>query len=232
MDRARLDPGGERGAVLRRQCDAESQGAMKRLVAVLLPVAGFALAPVAIADEPGASRIVDRTFVCATEGTGDGRRDLDLDSHPHTVYPGNEVIAAFLGVSSGTDTLTSELVAVRAAQRTGLGGVVRPAGVYVQATSCRASRVGVPLTARGLAGPPVPWTKFAECVVDGRVLVHVRATLTAPADWQQSGAYVGARRGVVDAKVAVRAAGTRKPIAYMELAGARKTRLWYADACA
>ncbi len=182
--------------------------------------------------EPRASRVIDRTFVCATVGTGGGRRDLDLYSHPHIVYPGavDEVVPSFLSVSSGTSTLDSELIAVRAAQLSGIAARVLPAGVYAHATRCSASRASVPLAARGLAGPPVSWGKLLDCVVEARVLLHVRAVLASPADWERAGAYDGARRSVVDAKVAVRAAGTRKPIAYMELAG-RKTRLWYSEAC-
>ena len=42
---------------------------------------------------------------------------------------------------------------------------------------------------------------------------------------------MGVRRPVVDAKLAIRAAGTSKPIAYLELAGGRKTRFWYSGAC-
>ena len=97
------------------------------LAAALLP--GVLVAQTSAGASPTQSlRTVDRTFVCATEATGNGR-DMDLHSHPHIVYPGvvDEVVPGFLSVSSGTSTLDSELVAVRAAQLTGLGArVLRP----------------------------------------------------------------------------------------------------------
>ena len=71
-----------------------------------------------------------------------------------------------------------------------------------------------------------------NCAVPGRILVHVRAVLDRSGEWERAGAYEGARRSVVAAKVAIRAAGTRKPIAYLELAGGKTTRMWYGGACA
>jgi hypothetical protein len=220
--------------VLRAERDGEAALVVRVLVAILAP---SLLGAVALVSQPSAAaqpgRVVDRTFSCATEGTGNGLRDLDVHSHPHTVYPGvvDEVIPSFLGVSSGTNTLDSDLVAVRAGQLKGISGRVRPAGVYAHATRCRAARVRVPLSAAGLAGRPVPWAKMVDCVVSGRVLVRVRGTLAAPDTWARAGAYDGVRRAVVDAKVAIRAARSKKPIAYLELAGSKKTRLWYSGAC-
>ena len=43
--------------------------------------------------------------------------------------------------------------------------------------------------------------------------------------------YAGAQANVRDAKLAVRNARTRKPVAYIELTPAAKTRFWASGAC-
>jgi hypothetical protein len=193
-----------------------------------------ALAGAASTHAQTATRVVDRAFVCATEATGDGKRDLDVDAHPHVVYtyPGLpvEAVPAFLSVSSGSNSLDSDLVAIRARPLRGISRTL-PAGVYAHARRCSRTRTTVPLSATGLEGP-LQWAKRISCSVPGRVLVHVRAVLAEPTGWEQHGAYVGARRPVASAKVAIRAAGTRKPIAYLELAAGLKTRFWYGRLCA
>lgn len=205
---------------------------MRRLALGLLGVAVLAL-PAVGAEAQSASRLVDRTFACMTRSTG----DLDLTAHPHTVYPSvlgraDEVVSAFLEVSSGVDTFESALVAVRARPLQGIGGGrVQPAGVHAHAARCGPARTLVPLSRKGLAGPPVQWYKALDCPIAGRVLVHVRATLRGPGEWERAGAYQGAHEPVTEAKVAVRAANTRKPIAYMELTGGKKTKMWYSGAC-
>ena len=177
------------------------------------------------------SRLVDRTFSCLTR---DG--DLDLTAYPHTVFPSttggpDEVVAAHVLVSSGAYALDSDLIAVRARRYQWFTNRVQNAGVYANRLRCSATRTRVPLSRTGLAGPPVQWYKQVSCVVPGPVLVHVRATLAGPAAWERSGAFDGAERPVTEAEVAVRAASTRKPIAYMELTGGKKTKIWYSGGC-
>lgn len=177
------------------------------------------------------SRVVDRTFSCATR---DG--DLDLTVYPHTVFPSttggpDEFVAAHVLVSSGAYTLDSDLVAVRARRYQWFSNRVQNAGVYANRLRCNATRARVPLSRKGLAGPPLQWYKQISCTIGGRVLVHVRATLAGPADWERSGAFEGAERPVTEARVAVRDASTRKPIAYMELTGGKTTKIWYSARC-
>jgi hypothetical protein len=107
-----------------------------------------------------------------------------------------------------------------------------PPGAYADARRCAAARVSVPLSAKGLPGPPVRFDQEADCEVRGRILVRLRAVLEAPTPWRPAQApYVGARRNVVEAKIAVRSDRTRRPLALLELDRAGKTRLWVSPAC-
>jgi hypothetical protein len=201
-----------------------------RIPIALLAVA-FLASPVAGAEAQSSKRVVDRSFSCMTR---DG--DLDLTAYPHTVFPStsggpDEFVAAHVLVSSGAYTLDSDLVAVRARRYQWFTNRVQNAGVYANRLRCSTTRTRVPLSRKGLAGAPVQWYKQVSCVVPGRVLVHVRATLAGSADWERSGAFEGAEKAVTEAKVAVRAASTRKPIAYMELTGGKKTKIWYSGGC-
>jgi hypothetical protein len=102
----------------------------------------------------------------------------------------------------------------------------------VNARSCTATRNTVPLSSRGLPGPPIEFNQEAECLLRGRVLVRVRAVLNAPASWRPAGdGYAGARANVVEAALAVRSARTRKPLAFIQLRAQGKTRSWISPGC-
>lgn len=207
---------------------------MRRL-AVALGVLSLAIAVLqasAIAQRD-ATRVVDRTFVCRTVATAGGQRDLDLAAVERSTSEYNgvqETVQAQLAVGSGPDTLNSDLAVVRAASVKGISEVF-PAGVYVNGRRCVATRRSVALSPKGLSGPPVAWSKFLNCTVPGRVLIRVRATLEGPSSWGPADrVYVGVRKNVVDASLAVRSATTNAPIGYLQLAS-HATRLWYSSRC-
>jgi hypothetical protein len=181
-----------------------------------------------------APSVIDRTFRCTPVALGDGVRDLEVIAHPlgSHEFQNPSPSPGFLSLGSGGLSPTSELVSVRAAawERFRQRRVLE--GVYVNASRCSAARATLRLSRTGLPGRPVQWSENKSCPVTGRVLVRVRAVLQAPARWQQlDRTYVGARRSVVEAAFAVRSERSRKPIAFVELGRAGKTRLWTSSDC-
>jgi hypothetical protein len=185
------------------------------------------------------SRIVDRTFRCTPSVLvgGGGLRDLDLVSRPRGAH---EFIGwqnpapspGYVGVGTGGHNPTAELVSVRADAWERFRTRRVPEGVYASAGRCTPTHVSVPLSSAGLAGPPVAWSEDVSCPTNGRVLVRVRAVLQSTAPWQRiDGTYVGARRTVAEAKLAVRAERGGRPIALLELARSGQTRLWTSSTC-
>jgi hypothetical protein len=181
--------------------------------------------------------VVDRTFACTLVAPLGTTRDLDLIASPRYVDNfRNFTTPAFIGSSSGRVLAgqvsdRANLVFVRA-RPSSVPGRALPPGVYANVQSCSRSRTAVALTPSGLPGP-IEFEQDAECALRGQVLVRVRARLQTSAGWRpfQDG-YTGAQANVRDAKLAVRNARTRKPLAYIELTPAGKTRFWASGACA
>ena len=156
-------------------------------------VAGLlALALAALAQARPATFVVDRTFVCTPVATFGGMRDLDVSANPPYRDPQTS-IPANIFLKSGPYSPDEQLVAVRARPMQRFGSNQYRAGVYANTARCRLSRAAVPLSARGLPAPPVVWGKVVDCMVRGRVLVHVRAELASPSAWRPVGARTPAR---------------------------------------
>lgn len=181
---------------------------------------------------PAPSPIVDRTFACTPIAYG-GVRDLDLWASPPRTDPWT--IPAYLVARTGTTLPDTDLVFVRANAQGKIGWTTPypgPAGVYASARRCKPSRAAVPLSSKGLPGPPAGWFSGVSCSLRGRVLVRVRALLAAPADWRRTDkTYLGAQKRVVEASLAVRSERTGEPLAFMQVDKAGKTRLWTATRC-
>jgi hypothetical protein len=181
------------------------------------------------------SRIIDRTFRCTPFALGDGLRDLSAIARPldSREFQNPNPSPGYLGVSSGGFSPSSDLVSVRADAWQRFRNRPRvPEGVYVNAGRCSSARVSIPLSPKGLPGPPVQFGDDASCPIGGRVLVRVRAVLQSSAPWQRiDRTYAGARRGVVEAALAVRSESKRKAVAFMELGPGGRTRLWVASGC-
>ena len=200
---------------------------MKALAAaVFLTLAGAAFAGT------NAGRIVDRTFVCTPLATSGGLRDLDVNAAPP--YQDSQTnVPATIYLKSGPYSPTEQLVAVRARAGLRFGSNQFRAGVYAHHFRCAATARSVPLSAKGLPGPPVVWQKEVDCQVRGRILVHVRAELESPSAWRSVGApYAGAVGNVASAQMAVRSEQSGKPIGYATLGAGGKTKLWTAQSCA
>lgn len=200
--------------------------------------AGFMAAIAAVSFHPSAdaqstaSRIVDRTFACTPIAYG-SMRDLDLWASPPRTDPWT--IPAYLVARTGTTLPDTDLVFVRANAQGKIGWTTPypgPAGVYASARRCKPSPAAVPLSSKGLPGPPAGWFSVVNCSLRGRVLVRVRALLAAPAEWRRTDStYLGAQKSVVEASLAIRNERTGEPLGFMEVGKDRRTRLWTSSRC-
>jgi hypothetical protein len=188
---------------------------------------------------PEAGRIIDRTFRCTPGTLYGGVRQFDVTAKPRGSL-GNggrsdDVSPGYVSVGSGLASGTfDDLVFARSRleERRAAPSGSWPAGVYADIRRCRAVRISVPLSAKSLPGPPVRFDQDADCEVRGRVLVRLRAVLEAPAPWRPATPpYAGARRNVVEVKIAVRSERTRRPIALLALDRGGETRLWVSGGC-
>ena len=182
------------------------------------------------------ARFIDRTFLCTPAGLADGLRALDVDAVPiratERQQPFQPRSPGFIGVASGSYDPNSELVSIRARAWQRFRMIRSPQGVYASVRRCAPSRASLTLSAKGLPGPPVRWAEHATCLIRGRVLVRVRATLRPPASWHSVDAsFAGARSNVIQSALAIRSDRTGRPLAYMELDPDGGTRLWLSPLC-
>jgi hypothetical protein len=191
------------------------------------------------ATEAGAapSRSIDRTFRCTSALLYGGVRQLDVTASPRgSLGAGgrsDDVSPGYISVGSGAASgVFDDLVFGRSRSEIRRASTPLPPGVYVDARRCTASRASVPVASKGLPGPPIRFEREADCEVRGRVLVRVRALLEAPAAWQPATTpWAGARRNLLEARIAVRSERTRRPLALLTLDRAGSTRLWLAPSC-
>jgi hypothetical protein len=195
-------------------------------------VAGLlALALAAYAQARPATVVLDRTFVCSPQFG-----DVDVMASPRgdvAFSSGSMQSSGYLAVGSGQAYEQDGLVLVRArAEKSPVSSEQGPQGVYSRAGRCFLSKRTIPLDSKGLAGPPVRWSKSYGCSVRGRVIVRVRAVLAAGAGWRRANdSFFGARANVVSAQLAARSERSGKPLAFETLGPDGKTRLWSAASC-
>lgn len=212
---------------------------MRRLVWLAAATVTAVAAMAAERGDGAPSRIVDRTLLCTLVAPLGGARELDVAASPtYNDNFRNFTVPAEIGVGSGrvlagsvADRSNRVFVRARLDQLEGVGRSLPP-GVYASTRSCSRTNASVPLSARGLPGPPVEFEKNLECKLGGRVLVRVRAVLHSSAAWRRlQGGYAGARASVVEAAVAVRTQRGRRPVAFIELDRTGKTKLWTVGSC-
>jgi hypothetical protein len=211
---------------------------MARKRALTLAAFCVLVAPTA-AGEGAPSRVVDRTFRCTPAPLFGGLREFEVTVKPAgSLGSGgrsDDVSPGYVSIGSGPASgAFDDLVFARSRveERGVAPGNPFPAGVYVDAGRCARARASLPLSAKGLPGPPVRFDTDADCELRGRVLVRLRAVLEAPTLWGRAARpYFGARRNVVEAALAIRSERSRRPIAFAELDSAGKTRLWVSSNC-
>jgi hypothetical protein len=181
-----------------------------------------------------ASPVIDRTFRCTPVRLYGAVRELDIVAIPRG-SPGrrggllSDLSGGYISVTTGTQI---ELVQVSARPEPRWQNTTLPPGVYANLRRCRSVGVKVPLSTKGLPGPPVEFTRAADCDVRGRVLIRVMAVLEAPTAWGRANPpYFGARRNVIEAKIAVRTERPHRAIGLVEIDAAGDTRLWTSSAC-
>lgn len=188
---------------------------------------------------PTVGRIIDRTFRCTLVPLYGGLRELEVTTKPRGSL-GNggrsdDVSPGYISVGSGQASgVFDDLIwaRTRLEERGVAPGQPFVPGVYADVRRCRAARVVVPLSNKGLPGPPVRFDQDADCEVRGRVLVRLRAALEAPTPWRRAQSpYFGARRNVVEATIALRSERSRRPIALLALDRGGGTRLWVSGGC-
>lgn len=189
--------------------------------------------------EGAPARVVDRTFRCTLAPLYGGLRELEVSTKPRGSL-GNggrsdDVSPGYISVGSGPgSSVFDDLIwaRTRLEERGVAPGDPFVPGAYADVRRCRTARVLVPLSAKRLPGPPVKFDQAVDCEVRGRVVVRLRAVLEAPTEWRRANApYFGARRNVVEAKIAVRSERTRRPIALLALDAGGETRLWVSNGC-
>jgi hypothetical protein len=177
-----------------------------------------------------ASRVFDRTLAC-TPNYG----NLDVVASPRgaSELATPHTSSGYARVTSGPhgEPLSDLVVVARPGFRT--PSTRFPAAAYASSRRCAPSRAAVPLTSRGLPGPPTPFVSHGDCTVDGKVLVRVRARVSSAAPWRRlDRAFVGARGRLVEAELAVRDMRTRTPLAFATVGRTGKTKLWTSSGCA
>jgi hypothetical protein len=180
--------------------------------------------------EARAAVVFDRTYSCAVppEYRG-GPRVLNVSLSPKRTL-GDGEWGPSGGVSINQDGATSPgLVSFM----TGPVGQRVDGWVSVSASRCRELRnARLPLSPRGLPGPPARFEQHLECRVTRRVVVRLRAELDRAPQWRRDEG--GGRTATVNFSKAAFAVATeprRKPVAFGDITPGGETRLFTVAGC-
>jgi hypothetical protein len=186
----------------------------------LLSALAFAtviLAPANASED--ASRIVDRTFSCATGYVG-GIYQASVESYWHAPPQGER----------RTPSATASTVLTN-----GFLGGISPTSVYVNRVHCKATKSKLPLTTKGLQGGAFsPFNTEFDCFTPRTLLLRVRGEFVrsttlhtaAPFGYPQLQAI-----GPTTQTELSLGTGKGRPIAYASIAGAKKARLFISTDC-
>jgi len=191
---------------------------VRRGVALLsaLALASVILAPANARED--ASRIVDRTFLCATGYVG-GIYQTSVESYWH-VPPGKR----------RTPSATASTVLTN-----GFLGGISPTSVYVNRLHCKAAKSKLPLTTKGLRGGAFsPFNTEFDCFTPRRLLLRIRGEFVRSTTLHTASPFGYPQLQAVGATTQTELSlGTLKGklIAYASIAGAKKARLFIAADC-
>jgi hypothetical protein len=205
------------------------------------------LTPLARAERAAESRVIDRTFACATEPDG-GIRKVEARGHsgirersawkqlpfavaatgggmnfrPTAGLFENPLAWITAANPSPTTTVDREWMTVPA----------RPAGSVGVKGTCRTTRARVPLSAGGLSGgDPGPFGEEIDCrPAPRRVLVRVRAVLQSPSTLRLRRSYLRTDVPARRAELAVRTEAG-KPLVYAQVLESGRARLFTGAGC-
>ncbi len=169
-------------------------------------------------------RTVDRTLLCSTVSVfGDRFARVDGSAAKTSVgFPARASVAT--GAAGTIESLAGAEEGPSSGRTTG--------NVYFSRKRCRDVRTTVPLTARGLPGPPVRFDQMLRCTSGARVLVRVRAILDRPVRWRVGGQardLLLASGNLSSAALAVRTEAG-KPLAFVSIR-AGKLKQYTSGAC-
>ncbi len=166
-----------------------------------------------------ASRVVDRTFSCATGYVG-GIYQTSVESYWHVPPQGER----------RTPSATASTVLTN-----GFLGGISPTSVYVNRLHCKATKSKLPLTTKRLRGGAFsPFNTEFDCFTPRKVLLRVRGAFVKPTTLHTASPFgypqLQAMGPAIQTELAV---GTLKgkPIAYASIAGVQKARLFIATDC-
>jgi hypothetical protein len=191
-----------------------------RRMGVLIVVAGIAGALLAPAyGREGASRLVDRTFVCETGYVG-GIYQATMQSY-WSIPPQVER-------RMPSATVVTNLTI-------GFLGGISTSSMYVNRLHCTATNAKLPLTTKGLRGGAFsPLAAEFDCYTPRRVLLRLRGDFVKPTTLRTASPFgypqLRALGATKQAELAV-ATLAGKPIAYASIAGAKTARLFTSTDC-
>ena len=108
---------------------------------------------------------------------------------------------------------------------------IRAWGTLAMTNRCRVSRTRPPLSPRGLRGGAVDWLgQIFDCPSSRRILVRVRATLTASASLSTRRGNLGTTTPLREARVVV-ATSSGSRLAYADVLSSGRARLFTAPSC-
>ena len=184
---------------------------------VLAAAAGWLLTPAHAGEE--ASRVVDRTFSCATGYVG-GIYQASVESYWHVPPKGER----------RTPSATASTVLTN-----GFLGGISPTSVYGNRLHCRARKSKLPLTTKGLQGGAFsPFNTEFDCFTPRRLLLRLRGEFVRPTTLHTASPFGYPQHQAMGPTTQTELSlGTLegKPIAYASIAGAKKARLFTSTEC-
>ena len=195
--------------------------------------------------EPAASRIVDRTLLCATTPLG-GVREVEVRAHsgiregrsswkqlPFAVVSSGAVGSRLTALENSLAWITAGVPSGTTTMDTGfnLSWPHTSGTLALNRRSCRATATRIPLTSSGLQGGPAGvFGDDYDCSATRRVLVRVRAVLRSPSQLHGAGRFVATVTPVREARLALRT-GSGKPLVYAHVLESGKSLLHTAPSC-
>ena len=187
------------------------------MIVVPVVLAGVLVLPAHARED--ASRVVDRTFACATGYVG-GVYQASVESYWH-VPP---------QVERRTPSATTSTVLTN-----GFLGGISPTSVYVNRLHCKATKSKLPLTTNGLRGGSFsPFNTEFDCFTPRKLLLRVRGEFVKPTTLQTASPFGYPQLqalGLTNRTELALATLKGKPIAYASIAGAKKARLFISPNC-
>jgi hypothetical protein len=166
-----------------------------------------------------ASRVIDRTFSCATGYVG-GIYQTSVESYWHVPPQGERRTPSATASTVLTD---------------GFLGGISPTSVYVNRLHCKATKSRLPLTTKGLRGGAFsPFNTEFDCFTPRSLLLRVRGEFVRSTTLHTASPFgypqLQAMGPTTQTELSL---GTLegKPIAYASIAGAKKARLFTSADC-